>query len=575
MKEVPDLIRDFSKESNRDERDLLAQEIRQERQEGFQKRDSDLEKKEQTETHLEQTKQELASLRDTLEEISKSGWRQFADYFKLKKIREEIGIKEKEIGELEFTPEQPLFESPGFRQKTEKRLNDFYHGETERWTKSGYTAEDVKKYFNPEHLASLSIEEYELLLHRFPSQMVTHVTRQGIRDHLGAVNHWAGLNKYWDGFKTTMSNGRKLKNQLSLSVGELSKDEALENFLKRGLINLDGCDSEEKAFANLENFSDIKSLHYDGSLWDFTSIHVATEEVADAHYGAEKYNEIFFAFPSALIASHYAYSGQLDQAGGDYHNNQWIWSKDEEGMPIDAGVVFIPKNASVSPKNGSRYELDTEMNPKENTELINNLSEKVLKPEFQVLINEMIPYLGNLPTNVKRILSLKEEYVLSDEKQTWETLQKFKSKLEEILETSNPKIINMFFSYHSLLGFKKTPEIDIDIQKSIKDMLYLAGLSFEQAKDPVRSEEYWEAYFKENPELRPSKIVYYEQDSPTEALWRWKENKKLRGSSKELTQKFEGNRVSVAKPEVPEHLLAISKRFKDLAKRAINLHYQK
>lgn len=485
-----------------------------------------------------------------------------------------MGIKEQQIDESESAANKPVYETSDFRKKTEECLNNFYNNETKRWTESGYTAEDVKKYFNPEHLASLSIEEYELLMQRFPSQMVTHVTRQVIRDHLGAVNHFAGINKYWDGFNTTMKNGRKLKHQLSLSVGELSKDEALENFLKRGFINLDGCENEEQALEALDEFSDFKNLHYDGSMWDFTSIHVATEEVADAHYGAEKYNEIFFTFPSALIASQYAYSGQLDQAGGDYHNNQWIWSKDEEGMPVDAGVVFIPKNTPVSPRNGSRYELDADMNPKENTELINNLSEKVSKPEFQTLINEMIPYLGKLPFDVNRILSLEEDYVSYKEKEAWDTLKKFKTELEKILETNDFKIIKMFFSYDALSCLKERPNQEINVGQTIKNILYTEGYSFELAKDSIRAEEYWENYFKEHPELRPSKIVYYEQDSPTEGLRTWRANKKLKGGSEELTKKFEENRVSATKTEVPEHLSVISKRFKDLAKRAISQHFQ-
>jgi hypothetical protein len=576
MSETPKLIKEFSKESNQEERDLLAQEIKKERREGFQKRASDLEKKEQNENQLEKTKQELNALRDQLEEISGGGFlRKIIDFGKLKKIRVEMGIKEQQIDELGSSVGKPIYESTDFRQKTEERLNNFYNNETERWVESEYTAEDVKKYFNPEHLASLSIEEYELLLQRFPSQMVTHVTRQGVRDHLGAVQHFAGLNKYWDGFKTTMKNGRKLKHQLSLSVGEISKDEALEKFLKRGFVNLDGCESEEQALAALDEFSDIKSLNHDGSMWDFTSIHVATEEVADAHYGAEKYNEIFFTFPSALIASQYAYSGQLDQVGGDYHNNQWIWSKDEEGMSIDAGVVFIPKNTPVSPRNGSRYELDADMNPKENTELINNLTEKVIKPEFQTLISEMIPYLGNLLTNAKRVVSLKEEDVLYDDREIWPILTKFKLELEKILEINDPKITKMFFSYNSLSSLKERSDQEINVDRAVKDILYLEGYSFEPAKDSVRAEEYWESYFMENPELRPSKIVYYEQDSPTEALRKWRANKKLRGSSKELTQKFEENRVSAEKTELPEHLSIISKRFKDLAKRAISQYYQK
>lgn len=86
MSETPNLIKEFSKESNQEERDLLAQEIRKERQEAFQKRDSDLEEKEQNETKLEEMKKELNALKNQLEEISGGGFlRKIIDFGKLKK----------------------------------------------------------------------------------------------------------------------------------------------------------------------------------------------------------------------------------------------------------------------------------------------------------------------------------------------------------------------------------------------------------------------------------------------------------------------------------------------------------
>ena len=571
--EKPNLIKEFSKNSNQDERDLLAQKIRAERNEGHETKKLNEINEAEKETEFEKLKQEILELRNSLEEISNSGWRKFADYFKLKKIRAELEIKEQEKQELKSGLGKQKFETSNFAEKTEKLLKDFYNSETERWKKAEYTAEDVEKYFNPEHLASLSIEEYELLLQRFPSQMVTHVTRQGVRDHLGAVQHFAGLHKHWDGFKDIME-GRVLRHQLSLFLGEEEKYDQIKKFIKEGIIDLDACPDKELALNALNNFVDIQSTNHDGSLWDYTSVHVATEEVANAHYGAEQNNEIFFTFPSALIASQYAYSGQLNKAEGGYHNNQLVWAKDEEGLPIDAGIVFIPKNTMVSRKNGSRYELDGEMKPAENAELFESLEKKILKPELKTLTSEMISYLGNLPFDAKRIISLKEEEVAFDEKTVWNNLNNFKKRIEEIVETKDPRIVNMFFLYDSLLSLNKIYEGNVDTKKLTKDMLYIQGLYFKEAEDSVRAEEYWESYFSENPKSRPSKIVYYEQSDPTTALLKWIENKNLKGGFQEVAKDFEKNRVSKGKTEKPEHLSHISERFKKLFEKVIDYHYQ-
>jgi hypothetical protein len=50
-----------------------------------------------------------------------------------------------------------------------------------------------------------------------------------------------------------------------------------------------------------------------------------------------------------------------------------------------------------------------------------------------------------------------------------------------------------------------------------------AGFYFETVSESVSSREFWENYFKENPESRPSKIVYYDVSlSPSDALSSWK-----------------------------------------------------
>ena len=109
------------------------------------------------------------------------------------------------------------------------------------------------------------------------------------------------------------------------------------------------------------------------------------------------------------------------------HNDVFVWADERQGIDINAGITFIPKNALVDPENGSLYQRDAE----------------------------------GLPI---------EEQVQEEEK--------------------NPN-----------------------------------HLYYKRAQSQVPSQEYWEKYFVEHPDQRPTKIVYYDTSlSPTEALWKWKED---------------------------------------------------
>ena len=97
-------------------------------------------------------------------------------------------------------------------------------------------------------------------------------------------------------------------------------------------------------------------------------MHLAVEDVADSFYGSERNNEVFFAFPSALIASQYEFAGNLAEVEMDgytdsYNNDQYVFPDIEKGLSIDAGIAFIPKDAKVDFKTGSKYELDENKKP--------------------------------------------------------------------------------------------------------------------------------------------------------------------------------------------------------------------
>ena len=108
-----------------------------------------------------------------------------------------------------------------------------------------------------------------------------------------------------------------------------------------------------------------------GGFWrDRTSVHVAKNNVLNSHYGAESGNEIFYVFPADVVMSQSSvdqnllYGGHKEVKIGEQtrkipydsqedHNDVSIFVDD--GLPIDAGLVFIPKDTLVDPSTGSKY----------------------------------------------------------------------------------------------------------------------------------------------------------------------------------------------------------------------------
>jgi hypothetical protein len=152
----------------------------------------------------------------------------------------------------------------------------------------------------------LSLEEYVLLLKRFPKEMVTHVTRQGIRDHLGHMFHNAGQGEYIGSFMSMLEE-KKLLSSLGACLANKEQKQAITKYL-----SLDFWKTKQEALDYLHSYFGGEESSYP----DKNAIHFATEDVADAYYGGEKGNEIFVAYPSALIASEYYFKGRLKDGGG-------------------------------------------------------------------------------------------------------------------------------------------------------------------------------------------------------------------------------------------------------------------
>lgn len=583
MSEHPKFIKDFSKQESQEERDILAGQIKEKRKTYFETKE---EKEDKLEAGTQKTIEyneviqqkliELQKLRDELENISStlpSKIFNFLKYFKIKDKLEEDGTA---LSESRNEAER----SASYQIKLQKSLDDtnlsdsmkeakkqiqaFYEKQEEEWAETSNSKEDIKTFFSPEYLTTLSLGEYITLLKRFPSQMVTHVTRQGVRDHLGAVNHWAGINKFTDGFKDVVEAGT-LKSAFGIIVTENAKNEEIANFL--GLKHR----TKEEAVSYLEEILEEESQHHDGSFADRKAVHFATEEVADAHYGAETGNEIFCAYPSALIASQYFFSGQLSKAEGGYHNNQWVFlDEKKDGLDISAGLVFIPKNNQVNRKNGSKYELDEQMQPTENVELLDKISEITSQDGFEDFVSKHIKIFSE--TNRGDTEKLIDDEPLNDrEKIIKRNILNAQNDLKNNLGVSDLETQKIILNYDFFFGAQdfKTHQN----KNFIKERLYNLGFKFKPAQDTISSEEYWENYFKDS-NKKPNKIVYYEESDPTIALKKWKIKNGLTKKYSDKNLGFDEKHIDLSSAEDVKQKIPSIGRFGPLAQKVINNFYK-
>ncbi len=531
MENVPKFIKEFSKTNDQTERDNVAMEIRSMRKSYFQKEEVGVEQSKENKENISTELENIKKLEDETEQLNKSGISKFLNFFKLRKLRADIlaGYQNQEI--LKTNEKDQLRTSIAEKNttnlETKSLLDDFYKKQKEKWQKSEYSKENIAKYFTEENLASLSLEDYSLLMRRFPSEMITHVTRQGIRDHTGHMSHTAGVGEYHTGFMDIADMGT-LHSALSVAMTEEEKKEKIESFL----INKD-IDTKEDALNRLKRITNSEWQRQDAvsTFADKSAIHFAAEGVADKYYGAERGNEIFIAFPSAFIASQYKFHGQLTDQGDMFHNDQWVWTNEEKGIDINTGIVFIPGDAKVDSKTGSRYEINEKNNPVVNEEYKALLKKIVDSNDFNIFAKEIME-VTNYPNP-------------SSDK-----LQKLRDRLSSEYGIIDNRLQDVVLNYWNLNDLKSQKEqgekningagsIDSLIERGLKD----EGILYKKSTNTIDSKEYWENYFKEHPDKKPTKIVYYESGDPTRALMQWKSINRISKEGKKYNLGFNENEI--------------------------------
>ncbi len=234
------------------------------------------------------------------------------------------------------------------------------------------TKEEKIEFLKPEVLSALSTDEYLNLWRRLSPHFTSHVTRQGYRETF-STDHSKGVGEFHNGFVDTLRTGGDIKSPFLLKNGEgLGQfEQEIITFLEElDLSQLESDSSGAEEYPQLWRKIKNRLTASFGSapkIPDEAALHLATEKVLTA-YGAEQDNQIFYVFPADMVASQFNFAFNGSQFGQDFSsppqagegkwNDAFIWDKDnpfQSSLPVNSGIVFLPKSTPVNPVTGSKY----------------------------------------------------------------------------------------------------------------------------------------------------------------------------------------------------------------------------
>src|SRR3989344_5544712 len=419
-----------------------------------------------------------------------------------------------EIADLSTQSEETRTELAQLRQEQAnvpdpKKLLEAYY---EKMETVPLTNEQKRELLKPEVLAELSTEEYIALWRRLNPHFLSHVTRQGFRDHNAMVYHSAGLQEFHNGLTSVLEDER--------------------TFLESWALKAENEEEARKRLNAQLNFTWATAPNYP----DKTAVHFAAQIVADGYYGGESNTEVFFLYPSDVLASQhdYAFNGWEKDFTKPQSETKWndvfIWPStlDNPGISVDSGVVFLPESTSVDPETGSKYASEMKIVEGE---------EKRVMVEDDKLVSVFIEWAKNLNGESPAIQAYKEYREKendrwnsrSDRERTfYNALQQEMVKLgfdaETALAIAHQLPLNAgfgaFMSNGTFVWGESTPE------QAAREKLQSASANWKRAENTVSSREYWEKYFAKNPKQKPKHLVFYDGD-PTSAIYKFQQRNNI------------------------------------------------
>jgi hypothetical protein len=545
----------ISKDKDQEGRDILATTIGQARKE-----------KEEIKTGIVKTESELQARQENI----------------LVKLKQKLNISDKKTIELQ----EQLLEANARKDQLPdpKKMIEAYY---EKVAETPLTNQEKRDLLKPEVLSQLSTDEYVALWKRLNPYFFAHTTRQGFRDHssnqtsmLKEEKTQSGLE---NGFIDSMKDEKQLKSLFAL-WGLRGRDKtSVTMFLsKLGVLQ---AENEMEAKKILEaTFSVLpgQSERY----VDKTAVHFTAQCAATEYYGAENGNEVFFCYPSDVLASQYRFGLQADIKSlteipdETIWNDVYIWPNTFEDpcVPIDAGMVFLPKNTLVDSSTGSKYASEAQKIEGD---------EKKVMIEDEELINKYSEWVKNILTNadmtnlVADIYSGKGVYDYKGRNENREKLSEYcKNELLKLgFRNDNTTFENSHNLQHVLIDMARDKSvgnpIDLDaIKDNLVDSLKQTTSIYKLAENTVKAEEYWEDFFSKNPNLRPKHIVYYD-GNPTNAIYRFQQENGIGAAD---TSKTEGQFLGFEDHFIPNHFsnqktLEGRKELIELANKIVTDHY--
>lgn len=406
---------------------------------------------------------------------------------------------------------------------TGKELLEAYY---EKMESIPLSVQEKKELLKPEALAQLSTEEYIKLWKRLNPYYLSHVTRQGFRDHYAMDYHSSGLGEYQEGFLGIVEDGKTLRPPIFFREGGLKSrdEESVKRWMGEWVFEGD----EKSALRRLNSRINDKGVASAEKYPDFTAVHFMAERVGDKYYGGERGNEIFFIYPTDVIASQHSFffngyeKNFTIPQGEDKWNDVFVWPSAEEdpGIILDAGLVFVPNSIPVDPITGSKYAHEVVVGE--------DGKEKKVLIEDSELIERFVNHYKEIVQNPKH--EIVEASKAEDRSNYYDLVIKENASLGVPSDIS-AVVAKGLLSYFSNYGK----------EQGKKDNLLLAlknsNGQYKRAENPVPAREYWEKYFRENPEKCPKHVIFYDGD-PTYAVSRFLRVNNIGGAD---TSNEEGN----------------------------------
>jgi hypothetical protein len=344
--------------------------------------------------------------------------------------------------------------------------------------------------------------------------------------------HSAGLQEFHNGFVNLAKDEKQLRPPLALHGLKKRDEVSVKMFLNDWVLQAENEDEAKKRFDNLLHWSLASAPTYP----DRTAVHFSGQKVSNAFYGGERNNEVFFLFPSDVIASQHDFAfnwkgGNFIEptaVGEDQWNDVFVWpnSLEDPGITIDAGIVFLPEKTRVDPDTGSKYVSEVKtVDGKEQRVMIENTEIKDKFIEWTKRLGEE-----------SLVIQMAHNYY---NERSYDREQALSADFNRLLDQELQKIGFDQDASAALIPDLRGDLIfwnkDVPIEK-FQELINGSSGKYRRAENTVPAKDYWEDFFSKNPNLRPKHIVYYD-GSPTSAIYRFQQENGI-GSAN--TSKTEG-----------------------------------